>query len=225
MDTRAEAGYAASWTTEGMSGETTVTEQEWMECNRMKPMLAYLRDKVSERKLRFFACGCVRQKWRWLNDILRDSVDVAEGYADGLVTQSALRISHQATWAKAPSSSLHRACWLTELSLGAMLEAAAIVPSRLRCLLLRDIFGNPFRPMTVAPYIQTWNDAVVGRLAQVAYDERQLAEGTLDNSRLAVLADGLEEAGCTSEEILDHLRQPGVHVRGCWAVDLCLGKT
>jgi hypothetical protein len=54
--------------------------------------------------------------------------------------------------------------------------------------------------------------------------ERHLPSGTLDNSRLAILADALEEAGCTSEEILGHLRGPGPHVRGCWVVDLCLGK-
>ena len=48
--------------------------------------------------------------------------------------------------------------------------------------------------------------------------------GTLDNTRLAVLADALEEAGCTEADILGHLRGPGPHVRGCWVVDLILGK-
>jgi len=61
-------------------------------------------------------------------------------------------------------------------------------------------------------------------LAQAAYDERELPAGTLDLARLAVLADALEEAGCTAQTILDHLRGPGPHVRGCWAVDLILGK-
>jgi hypothetical protein len=49
--------------------------------------------------------------------------------------------------------------------------------------------------------------------------------GTLDNTRLAVLADALEESGCTSEDVLGHLRGPGPHVRGCWVVDLCLGRS
>jgi hypothetical protein len=92
--------------------------------------------------------------------------------------------------------------------------------------LLRDIFGNPFRPSPPLPLaVLTWNDAVVVRLAQAAYEERHLPAGALDNSRLAVLADALEEAGCTDADILDHLRGPGPHVRGCWAVDLCLGKS
>jgi hypothetical protein len=90
---------------------------------------------------------------------------------------------------------------------------------------LRELLGTPFRPVTISPAVLTWNDAVVVRLAQAAYEERQLSTGTLDDSRLAVLADALEEAGCTSEEILSHLRGPGPHVRGCWAVDLCLGKS
>jgi hypothetical protein len=91
--------------------------------------------------------------------------------------------------------------------------------------LLRDIFGNPFCPISVDPTWLTWHDATVVRLAQAAYEERQMPAGTLDNGRLAVLADGLEEAGCASEDVLGHLRGPGPHVRGCWAVDLCLGKS
>jgi hypothetical protein len=51
-----------------------------------------------------------------------------------------------------------------------------------------------------------------------------IPEGRLDNARLAVLADALEDVGCTDQEILQHLRAPGVHVRGCWALDLLLLK-
>jgi hypothetical protein len=90
--------------------------------------------------------------------------------------------------------------------------------------LLRCIFGDPFQPLTVSPAVLAWNDATVVRLAQAAYEERHMPEGTLDNGRLAVLADALEEAGCTDQDILNHLRGPGPHVRGCWAVDLLLDK-
>jgi hypothetical protein len=89
---------------------------------------------------------------------------------------------------------------------------------------LRDIFGNPFRPVTISPAVLAWNAATILRLAQAAYHERHLPEGTLDDGRLAVLADALEEAGCTNADILGHLRGPGPHVRGCWAVDSLLGK-
>jgi hypothetical protein len=93
-----------------------------------------------------------------------------------------------------------------------------------QCQLLRDLFGNPFCPATISPFWLTWNDATVVRLAQSAYAERHMPEGTLDNGRLAVLADALEEAGCNDADVLGHLRGPGPHVRGCWPVDLCLGK-
>jgi hypothetical protein len=70
---------------------------------------------------------------------------------------------------------------------------------RVEAALIRDIFKNPYRSVPRAPAVLTWNDATVVRLAQAAYDERQLPEGTLDNGRLAVLADALEEAGCQDQ--------------------------
>jgi hypothetical protein len=60
-------------------------------------------------------------------------------------------------------------------------------------------------------------------MAQAAYEHRDLPGGTLEPHRLAVLADALEEAGCDNPLILGHLRGPGTHWRGCWAVDGCLG--
>jgi hypothetical protein len=92
--------------------------------------------------------------------------------------------------------------------------------------ILRDIFGNPSRPSPpLSPAVLAWNDRTVPRLAQAAYDERRLPEGTLDPGRLGILADALLDAGCADEGLLAHLRSPGPHVRGCWAVDLILGKS
>jgi hypothetical protein len=62
------------------------------------------------------------------------------------------------------------------------------------------------------------------RREQAIYPWRQLPSSYLDPARLAVLADAVEAAGCTNLDILDHLRGPGPHVRGCWGVDLLLGK-
>lgn len=91
--------------------------------------------------------------------------------------------------------------------------------------ILRDIFGNPFRRLKVEPSWLTWNDGTIVKAATAAYEERALPSGHLDNGRLAVLADMLEEAGATDAQILEHLRRPeAVHVRGCWVVDLLLGK-
>lgn len=80
--------------------------------------------------------------------------------------------------------------------------------------LLRDIFGNPFRPVLVAP---AWQSTDVVSLAQAIYDERAF-------DRMPILGDAMEDAGCTNEEILAHCRGPGPHSRGCWVVDLILGK-
>ena len=85
--------------------------------------------------------------------------------------------------------------------------------------LLREIFGNPFRRITLAPSHLT---PTVVSLARAAYDERDLPSGELDPQRLAVLADALEEAGATAE-LVAHLHGPGPHVRGCFAVDAILG--
>ena len=94
-----------------------------------------------------------------------------------------------------------------------------------QCSLLRDLFGNPFRPLPpLGSALLNWNGGAVMQLARAAYEERILPEGHLDPARLAVLADALEEAGAP-EEVLAHLRAPGPHVRGCWAVDYLLGKS
>jgi hypothetical protein len=83
--------------------------------------------------------------------------------------------------------------------------------------LLRCIFGNPCRPTVVDPAWFTWHEATLPRLARCVYDGRAF-------DRLPVLADALEEAGCHDADILAHCRGPGPHVRGCWVVDLLLGK-
>jgi hypothetical protein len=63
----------------------------------------------------------------------------------------------------------------------------------------------------------SWLTPAVASIARRAYEER-------DFEALPVLADALEDAGCTSEGLLAHCRAGGEHVRGCWAVDLLLGK-
>jgi hypothetical protein len=83
--------------------------------------------------------------------------------------------------------------------------------------IIHDIFGNPFRPVSVDPSWLSWKDGTIPKLAEAIYQERAF-------DRLQVLADALEEAGCTEAAILAHCRGPGPHVRGCWPVDLLLGK-
>jgi hypothetical protein len=90
-------------------------------------------------------------------------------------------------------------------------EAEAEIQVRL----LREIFGNPFRPVTVDP---AWRTSAVAAHATGVYDERAF-------DSMPILADALQDAGCTSEGLVNHLRDPhATHVRGCWALDLVLGK-
>jgi hypothetical protein len=89
--------------------------------------------------------------------------------------------------------------------------------------LVRDLFGDRFG-RHAGPLLLNGNPGL-RLLAQAAYDDRRLPEGTLDAGRLAVLADALEESGCTDAWLLGHLRSPGPHVRGCHALDLVLGKS
>jgi hypothetical protein len=83
--------------------------------------------------------------------------------------------------------------------------------------LLREILGNPLQEIAIDPAWLRHNDGIVRKLAQTIYDERAF-------ERMPILADALEDAGCSSEEILGHCRKPGPHVRGCWLLDLVLGK-
>jgi hypothetical protein len=85
----------------------------------------------------------------------------------------------------------------------------------------REIIRNPFPPMN---FDRTCITSTIPSLAQAAYADRILPSGELARDRLAVLSDALEEAGCDDSAVLDHLRGPGPHVRGCWALDLILGK-
>jgi hypothetical protein len=215
-----------------------MTEAEWLTCTDPTPVVKFLRRrKASVRKWRLAAVACCRRRWHLLEDQRsRDAVLIAERFADGEVSKAEMTAAHKAAYdlylgdersvfdpgrdalgaaagaaMTIPGHAFNRAAWRRE-------------PSEV-CSLLREVFGNPFRPITLAPSILDWNDATVVRLAQSAYEERNLPAGTLDTGRLAVLADALEEAGCTDADILGHLRGPGPHVRGCWPVDLCLGKS
>jgi len=90
------------------------------------------------------------------------------------------------------------------------------MPAR-QCRLLRDLFGNPFRPVPLSPSWLAWNDGAIRKMAQTIYNDRAF-------DRLPILADALEDAGCDDVAILNHCREPGEHVRGCWLVDLVLGR-
>jgi hypothetical protein len=83
------------------------------------------------------------------------------------------------------------------------------------CGLLKEVAGDPFHPATFSP---AWRTDTAVALARQMYDSR-------DFGAMPILADALQEAGCDCEDVLNHCRDAGAtHVRGCWVVDLLLGK-
>jgi hypothetical protein len=215
-----------------------VTEAELLACSDPEAMLKFLRTsgRASKRKLRLFACACCRSFWPLLrHKRSRKAIEIAEQYADG-----------EATWDKLMAAYSAAKVSFTEIAKklepdGASRDAALRVVIFLRpgdgpswitaarpfcgipepqayAPLLRDIFTNPGRSRSrLNPSILAWNDGTVRKLAQAIYNERRFGD-------LPILADALEEAGCTNADILAHCRQPGEHVRGCWVVDLLLAK-
>jgi len=221
---------------------TPMTESEWLACTELQPMLESLRGKVSERKWLLLAVACWRTIWKTLSEpSSRRAVEILELLAGGQrieigetlwidgqlveIDQIPWIINHEGkprTLYWFDINAKRKALWLAA-------NALRIVPtvegndldqkiranhSDARVRLLYDIFANPFRPVTVDP---AWRTSTVVSLAQGIYDERAF-------DRLPILADALEDAGCTNADILIHCRQPGEHVRGCWVVDRILGK-
>lgn len=226
-------------------------EAAWLTSNDPAAMLHHIRDRISDRQARLFSVACA------------DLFGLSAGHYGGDGERIADPAGKAGEWCRqspgGPSGRFTR-------------PAVAA--------LLREIVGNPFRPVTLPwglcvhcgePMAQRvvgahvagpcpWLTADVLAVAQAAYAERlgskcaacggkgnvrkaeiyasrwdreecdacrgagRIDDGALDPVRLAVLADALEEAGA-SGEILAHLRSPAVHVRGCFAVDLVLGKS
>ena len=219
-----------------------MNERRWFRATEPQEMLAWLRHagRLSERKARLFAVGCCRRIWHLLtSESSRRAVEVAEQYADGRVDDEQLRAASKEAGSVgvgfgaqcSPANAAHFAALPGQVfadRCAGYAASAAVHPAAeqlAQALLLRDLFGNPFRAApTLEPSLLAWHGGAVVQLAQAAYEERAMPSGILEPARLAVLADALEEAGAP-DEIIEHLRSPGPHVAGCWAVDYLLGKS
>jgi hypothetical protein len=194
-----------------------MTEAEWLAATDPAAMLEFVRGRANDRKLRLFAsavCGGVEMVDRYL-----DGRATFEQMAEvGL--DAARRRGDHAEWCRAEASNV--AC--SE-------DIRRVVVDVLRLVLEADqwdrrgggpasagvarcVFGNPYRPAVLDP---SWLTPTVVALAEGIDADRAF-------DRLPILADALEDAGCTDRAILDHCRGTGPHVRGCWVVDLVLGK-
>jgi hypothetical protein len=212
------------------------------------------RSRSGQRRFRLFACSCCRCVWHLVGAVAREAIEAAEGYADGTIKnkqrkESETRVQEVyqsvsfpdrpdeleiattglAVWAvqsphvhQIASLTARQACRVMELeqSGGRLVPPGEATQNgrRHQAALLRDLFGPfPLRPVDIDPAWLMWHQRTIPKIAQGIYDDR-----TFD--RLPVLADALEDAGCDQVELLAHLRGPGPHVRGCWVIDLLLGK-
>ncbi|QDU23958.1 hypothetical protein [Urbifossiella limnaea] len=213
-----------------------MNEADWMVATNPTPMLTFLRGKLGDRKLRLLGVAIARASWdRIEDDRTRRAVLTAEAFADGHVDASALEAVvndawdvRDELWDAGPADHDDRV-WLAE---AAALTASVYewrntftgsgpfdgypfrLPSPAHCDLIRDVFGNPFAPVV---FDASWRTEAVVGLARGMYESRDFAT-------MPVLADALEDAGCANADVLAHCRDGGPHVRGCWVVDLVLGK-
>ncbi len=202
-----------------------MTEQEWLDRNDAETMLKYMETRATDRKVRLFAIACCRQRPKQLTSKAAQTVVAnAERLADGEIPFSGLNYPQDSTAHLPVVEELIECDGYTsaERVISCLRADCSNRVFRRFAGILRDIFGNPFRPVSVSP---KWLTPTVLDLAQATYEERILPAGELDTGRLAVLSDALVDEGCNDAALLDHLRLPGPHVRGCWAVDLILGKS
>jgi hypothetical protein len=228
-----------------------MTEAECLACEDPNAMMSWLAPRDASRKLRLFACACCRRVTK--AEDAQQLVELSEKYADNEgVTKGQLKQLRRQCRTAHPLYSdqwemvqavKHAAAVRMDASHGwydgtsALSAAHHAAHTRLppekrhqydrfstdpdwrdechsQAELVRDIFGNPFRPAAFAP---EWRTDTAVSLAEQMY-------GSRDFGAMPILADALQDAGCDTGDILHHCRGEGLHVRGCWVVDLVLGK-
>jgi hypothetical protein len=189
-----------------------MTEEEWLACADPVALVRFLRHNASARKLRLFACAHARYQYGSAGE-LGQAIDIAERWADegrkpdDLGSCANYYVCFPHAWQAADEGTAASVAAWAESS--HKQRAVRFLITSIRC-----IFGNPFRPAALDP---SWLTSTVVLLGRGIYEERAF-------DRLPILADALQDAGCDNADVLDHCRGPGPHVRGCWVVDLVLGK-
>jgi hypothetical protein len=223
-----------------------MTEKEWLNCDFPPTMLDYLGDyadeatrhfrrqqagEISHRKSWLLALACCRRIEHLLpNKQTKAVLKALERYLEGKGTAKQVKkartiasgggrkVPGRNEASKKASSAVvfmgdsvqHTIMTAAEAVAWASEPAVSEPEEKEQATLVRDIFGNPFRPVTID---SSWQTSTVVALAKAIYKEEAF-------DRMPILADALEDAGCTNAGILNHCREPGVHVRGCWVIDL-----
>ena len=207
-----------------------MTEAEWLACTEAWQPVLYVRQYASVRRLRLVAAAYTR----WLQSLPayandRPFADLIEEVADRPKSRAELELrayglpgsgwllSHALGPDDRVGQAVSKLVWFAQGAEQKLSECRQ--PAHARMIrTLREIFGNPFRATPISSSWLAWNDGAIRKMAQSIYDDRAF-------DRLPLLADALEDAGCADADILSHCRTPGEHVRGCWVVDLLLGKS
>lgn len=210
-----------------------MTEEEWRRDFHSTNMMRHISARVSSRKGDLYGCACCRQLGKLLSEatlsllleVERRADDPERPAIDGETLTEAIlkdRASSGFVYEAQFDAAILAMHWYwaadADVEGDAVAERDLFFVSALEAQshLVRDIFGNPYRPVAFDP---RWRSESAVSLARTVYDTR-------DFSLLPILADALEEAGCDHPDVLNHCREPnGVHVRGCWVVDGVLGKT
>ena len=209
-----------------------MTEEAWLNHTATNSLIGHAAT-LSKRKTRLCLAACCRRLWPNLTEVSRRAVEASEAYADRVIKKKDLLAVRKAatsvvrdsnsTPAEYAAASVARDPLVPEWIVGRCAYAAQRgneepgehVETSAQIELIRDVFGNPFRPVTIDP---SWRTSTATAIAQQMYDAR-------DFGAMPILADALQDAGCDHEDILTHCRDPQeVHVRGCWVVDLVLEK-
>ncbi len=216
-----------------------MTEFGWLNPTDWGEMWAHMwtLSEVSDRKRQLIGVAVCRRLGHLMGDARSvRMIDLCEAIADypcagsdddwedtrdaaveaaGLIADGEQSVRRAAAWAAAGlGSDAHKVGRGLESAAKAIEHEGTATATELIGSLIREVFGNPFRPVAFDP---AWRTATVEAIAAGVYADRAF-------DRLPVLADALEDAGCDAADLLAHLRGPGPHVRGCWAVDLVLGK-
>ena len=211
-----------------------MTEAEWHASESSVQMIWLTQKSFPDRKGRLFASACLRRiAGLFPGPKTHNAIEVLERYADGNATadelsqaradaeQEAYEVqdggqrhqSQDAAIAAAQDDIQQVAHWAAEAT--ATTEVGSEPEEVAQAAIVREIYGTLcFRPVTFNP---AWRTSTVLALAKQMYDSR-------DFTPMPVLADALQDAGCENADILNHCRGDSPHVRGCWVVDLILGK-
>lgn len=223
-----------------------MTESHWLNSTRPLEMLGFLVDTPvnnppTDRAYRAFACACVRRLELLLRDRRsRNALVVAERRAWGQATARELEWAFRDAHAAAESAyrrflngdgdegergaALAAAECARDLARSAAWQVCAIICRNFDAWwtegltgLLHDILGNPFHLPALPTHWREWNERTIPRLALAIREQRSYDE-------FPILADALEEAGCTDERILAHCRSENEHAPSCWVLELLLAE-